>query len=370
MNLKNTRISAFLKAVLLLVVLAVFGFSVNAQTTKKLRIVDAGLPVVAFNEVPSTAEVVSLLSCQSKEYIDRYYSGSNSAYLAAEQKKGQCWTGYAQATVFLAKIADTQTSIAEIDKRLASLDKTMTYFNSLKDLDGLAVIMIPAGKPETKQHQGAKDIATMCLKDATNNTTEVGVPVGTSAFDNLSVFNNFPNDQLASLAELRKQNAELSAKIAADIAKDGKIGKGTIMSIANQAMRTQKIMESNFIPITVDDFEKNYRDVLIRKAFERMSINYTLNDANGKILHNIPAFFSLFAKLAGVSGPLVEGKMSIGDYGYDTWMPESKMMKDIREATAQHIVRSKKLREQFQKILDSLELKLKALKDSNYNCVN
>ncbi len=367
----NSRSGRFLGALFVATVFFVFHTAI-AQTTVVRVIQVPNQPQAHIEKDLSDVKISLLDACPTKNELTTYYNGNIEAYKSAKLKAVQCIDGYQRATLLSAKIADIQTSLNEINQRISSLEKTSVYLNSLKDLNGLAFLAIPSGKVETKRHEYAKDIAMQCVTTNATGLKNTGV-VGNLTSDGLSWFNTLPDSQSVLAETVKAENLVIVAKIKKEIEDKGKISTGTIIDIANKSAELQKLMAKDFIPITVADFQSNYAQLmkLAKPPVLTVNIGYNIDDRGEKILHEIPtAALRLLAKLRyGITGPLVDATLGLAGVVYPvTWLPEQKMLTELRATTTNHITRLKKLRDQFQDILGSLQKKLRDLEQNNYDC--
>lgn len=311
----------------------------------------------------SGLKISDSLLCVSADYINQYYSGSKSKYYADKAKVAQYRTDEMQYTLLNDEIMDAQSSLNNINQRIASLEKTAAYLDSLKNLNGLTLYGIPAGHSEIKEFEYASNIAMKCLRPAAGGDRVE--TVGNLTGDYLSWFNIAPADQISVLKKFDRENRIMSQKIIKEIADNGKIGKGTIISLIGKMSDMRDTMAANAISITADEI-KYYPTPQSLSVNNSFSINYNL-DKNGKPQHHpIPGFLKLILSIAGVKdSSVVDASLSLGDITYsEVWLPEQTILKGMREDNAKQIKRFKKLQTQFQAIIAQLQNKLDIVKKS------
>jgi hypothetical protein len=180
-----------------------------------------------------------------------------------------------------------QESIAEMDKRLASLANTEAYLGkfSALNLNGLSLAAIPAGQDERKQYPTAANISEMCVKNKTTGAANPMVAIGTAANDTISVFNGLPSIALKKIIETRDNNKKMKTMLEGITMTKGQAVKGSNLTLfASQktidfvnsqfdlmggaialSVVNQKIAADYFIPVTPDDLAQNYPSVYADK---------------------------------------------------------------------------------------------------------
>lgn len=329
-----------------------------------------GEPRAHFETNLSGISIAPLQSCPSKEELERYWGNDFSKYAGAQAKKAACMNGWMQATLLSGKIRDVGVSINEIEGLLKSIENTTAYIKGLNGINGLAVVSIPAGKIEVSKHEYAKKIGMQCIVDVATQAKAPG-EVGVYAVDELDTFITVPKSQVELFAELVKKNLEIDKAIKAELAKGKGLGIGFLVNPIDYGLvwklkSLQKEIAENFIPVTTDDYEQNYKHLHRMNPPPAMPMTMTYELKNGA-----PQFFDTpgFVQSFIPDKKMAVTTITIGGTSYpNSWVPEAFMKSMILEALAKHKGRLLQYQSRFKVILAALEEKLKALKDNDYGC--
>ncbi|MFA6295681.1 MAG: hypothetical protein WC666_04710 [Candidatus Paceibacterota bacterium] len=315
---------------------------------------------IELNKDLSNVTIRPLEEGYTSDYLKRY-----PTTIESQTKYAQCLSGYVSAARFEGEIADLETSIAEVDLRITSLNKTINYLKLKKDINGLKLYGVPAGEVENRKYEWAREIAMKCLIAKGSNVKSIKA-VGSLTNDIISVFNSIPKKQTDLLAKLRKENETTDIALKKEIKESGSLSKWTIINLGLKMKNISSDMAKNVISIVPDDVG-NYPILKDSGDDSLFAINYIL-DANGKKQESeIPKFAR--ALMEGDDKVAVKVNLTLGNVTYsEVELPEGIILTSMRNAAFEHVKRLRTVRSDLQKNLDKLNKSLKDLKDNNYVC--
>lgn len=137
-----------------------------------------GYPSMSFDPLAPSEYTAPSLSCRPTDYLQRYFSGSASAYQAKLDKQATCVKGMARGADLAQQIADSEGGIRSIDTSLETNRQSRAILAKLPD--AFAVIAFPAGANLSPQYQTVTAPKMMCVKDSVTKSVTPEVPVGPS----------------------------------------------------------------------------------------------------------------------------------------------------------------------------------------------
>lgn len=343
----------------------------ESAKVKITRIEGQPAPKIQFETVDgSQIQITDLVvgsACITADYASRY---PNYATKATQDAK--CMNGYVQGNLLEQKIAGLQDSITDIERLLASLNRTKIYLDSKTNMNGASIVGIPAGIVGPAKFEKAKNVAMKCLVSTANNSVFNISAVGDHAYDSLSLFNRIPINQVTILKGVEAENAVIMSKIAQELVNtksaehpNGQLGVGFIINnIAFPIKNSIGVMKGNTIPILLDDLP-NYPDVVAQKAYLTLTVNHL-----GETFV-VPKVIVGALKLAGIDiDPVLEvANLGMGSAVFPgAYIPSISILNELKEAQAKHVSRFIKLRDEYRKLLSGYQSALKTLELSNYNC--
>lgn len=431
-KLSVQRLAVVFAVFLTLATLSLFAFS--AAEVGKVKIVKSGSgPYISeLARLPDSTQIFSLEACVPQNVLDSYYGGDVKKYKAAQAKQAACTDGYMQATVLTQKIADTEASIAEIDLRLSSLQKTREYLKTFvvggkPRLHRLNIAAIPAGLDETRVYEQAKNINMVCLKGASTSATESSVAVGDLSTDQNAIFNTEPAGALNNLktmfANMEQVNVYLSqiTMTKPDVALfipgvggavkffGGLLGKGQDLKQAetrvtesfksigmalNLLMRVKETAETSFIPVTFEDLRANYKTIYDKKHYTTSSYVWAKEVTTGSGSNKVTTFAEGSSPSTRSMGKVPSNLLKIIEDQINPPIPREKMPKELTHiimtidgtlqvvnyipetdvynefisGVSRHEARYQTMKAAHQKNLNDFQNRLNQLIANNYNC--
>ncbi len=366
--------------------------------------------VIQVENKPRIAELRSLFAnekqvpasqCISKEVLDRYYEGNIDKYDQKLAKDARCYSGYMEATVLDAKIANANTSITVLDDLLDLATKTRAALVKNKTVDGIQLLAIPAGASVITAIENATNIKMQCLKrDDVLLYSSTAIGKGGVVSDAAYVYATekhkvtFGKIQ-AGIKNLNKKIQDEEDRLKnAEIDEDGKaIDKITGKPIEGPGISELMAQAKAVIGAIKGDFLPVHADLLIKRkdltAAGELGISVTLaKDKNGGLILDNPArwittmihAFSMipFDDLGTVSRPYYDGSVSIsaGEEAFSLKIngktvvpvPEPSIYADMIATIDDKIKALGKEKAKFQANLKDAQARLLALEKKSYYC--
>ena len=369
----SRKIIINLFSTLSVIIISLFIFTSQARgetTPSKARVdvIEGSAPLVNVSKIPTGTKLNPYLSCLAPDYLNRHKD-----YMTNVNKTVKCMNGYLEATALNHKIADVEQSISILESRIESLIKSDKYLSGFKDMNGVYFSAIPAGFVTNNIYPTAKNLSSLCLVD-TNGNKESGVITGDYLNLESKVFKEVSPEQVAIISRVLKENKVIQKKIEAEENKNGDVSGATIFNVISQARELNRVLSKEFIPLTKEDVEKNYKNYIVNDWVLSTQIVYKLDSDKQKVKHGIPFIFKGLASIAGVKGPspLVETYLSLNSKEDSAtifaWLPEDAMLKEFKELILKHIKQYNDIKDQFVKLEAQLQEKLKELEKNAYYC--
>lgn len=324
-------------------------------------------PRVWLEALRADEKFVPSLKCTPPDVIARYPDTP-----ARLQQRGACLTGYMQATVLDAKIANAESSIATLEYLLDLLTKTKNKLATGKTLDKIVLIGIPSIENAAIPIEHATNIALNCVTGS-NGAKETEVAIGKVSYINDKGIVRNNEEARATVEKILEANRKITAKIEEETKDGGSIGIWTIMGIINQIMSMQKEMKSTLIAIDSEFLMNEVKTSQLNGVSIGLSFELS-RDENGTPITftEIPKLIGKLLSGAGIGGPFTNSTMIIANekevFSYPAPIPENDLIKKLIEEMEERIADLEKKKAEFTAKKKAAEAQLAALEQKNYNC--
>ncbi len=345
-------------------------------STVKITPVENSFPLVSINAIESNQTTTGSISCQSSDFLTRYFEGSATKYNEKLTKDALCLKGRVQATYYKEQSEDDVMSIAAIDTMIADVQKVLDAANQKDKLNHVKVAIIPGGYDSAESYPFVDNVSIKCLKNkATVVSAETGISTGSKQSGSKFLITN---DSLESLVkELKSTNDDISKKLQGFKDANEPVPNTFIIKLVFNSLPLADKMANKLVAITPEALHTDYPDLESRGMYMTMSIDLDV-DANGKVIDGTekipgPVRWAIKTKDKDTDkeDPWLVGSVSVDGTKYPTVpLPIQFMANKNNAASAAGLIRLKAIKKQYENRMAQNEAKRKALEAKNYNCTS
>lgn len=319
---------------------------------------------------------VDPVTCQPENQIERYY-GSLAGYRENLENQAICMTGYMKATILDGKIANAESSLETVTHLLNLLNKTKVKWDNLQTIDELGIGGIPVGMFVDTALENARNISIKCLEQ-NGVSTENSVAIGKNSFESNSIFMRANQIAKESALETEKAILEIDVRVHEEIAKEGKIGTLTTISLLKQVMDMESKFGDDFLPIDGEvlmeeqDSEHYRRDLSLSVVF---SLTKTHDGKPIDIGDNIPWLIKRTLSAFKIKGPFLVSNIYIvtpnSESDFTTiGLPEQYILEKLKRKLPKKIAEFESIKKKIENNLGNLRQELSILESNNFGCVS